>query len=73
MTHYKLEELDCYKHGEMSIYNRIKCAKHLKNCQDCQKKLLKLNNNDKLIIDVKRNLNKFKELTVALSDKKTTN
>ncbi|MCQ2352210.1 MAG: hypothetical protein MJ033_01885 [Victivallaceae bacterium] len=46
MAHYTAEELEIYRHGEMSVLGRIACAEHLKKCPQCAKLLKKLESDD---------------------------
>lgn len=32
MKHYTKEELELYRHGQMSVLGRIACSSHLKEC-----------------------------------------
>ena len=33
MKHYTKEELELYRHGQMSVLGRIACSSHLKECE----------------------------------------
>ena len=39
---YSKEELDMFRHGEMSVLSRICCKAHLKECEACQHRLAEL-------------------------------
>ncbi len=52
MRHYTQDELDLFRHKEMSVLGRINCASHLKECKECVKLLEELEENDKLLQEV---------------------
>ena len=39
MKHYTKEDLELYRHHQLSILGRIACAAHLKECPACTKLL----------------------------------
>ena len=58
--HYSKEELDMYQHGDMSVLARIACKAHLQTCQDCQKLLATLKEEDKLLDDLRTGLDSIR-------------
>ena len=52
MKHYTKEELDCYRHHEMSVLGRIQCTAHLKLCKECAKLLEELKRDDSFIAEL---------------------
>lgn len=49
MKHYTIEEIDRYVHGEMGVLSRIKCASHLKSCEECRNLVENVEKNDAFI------------------------
>lgn len=62
MPHYTKEELELYRHNEMSVLGRIACSSHLKHCPECQKRLDELAEDDRLVDDLRRSVRTYKEL-----------
>ena len=56
MKHYTIEEIDRYVHGEMGVLSKIKCASHLKSCEECRNLLNNVENNDAFINKLKNAL-----------------
>ncbi len=61
--HYTPEQLELYRHGEMSVLGRIQCAAHLKECADCRKKLDDLKSDDALVNELRESVRVYKELS----------
>ncbi len=61
MKHYTKEELDMYRHGQMSVLGRIGCASHLQNCSECAKLMEELKEDDKLIADLRSSIQQYRE------------
>ncbi len=59
MRHYTQDELDLFRHKEMSVLGRINCASHLKECPKCAKLLEELEENDKLLQEVRNSVQSF--------------
>lgn len=53
MSHYTKEELELYRHHQMSRLAQTRCKKHLADCIECTKLLKELEQDDKLIADLK--------------------
>ena len=68
MAHYTKEELELYRHGEMSTLGRIGCAAHLKHCGECKKLLDELKEEDRFIDDLRTSVRLFKEHSAPPSD-----
>ncbi len=61
MKHYTKEELDCYRHHEMSVLGRIQCASHLKECDECAKRLVELQLDDSFVNELRDSLKSYEE------------
>lgn len=59
MRHYTEDELELFRHKEMSVLGRINCASHLKECSACAKLLAELEENDKLVQEVRNSMESF--------------
>jgi len=59
MSHYTKEDLELYRNHKMSVLGRIACATHLKDCPKCKKLLKELEDDDKLIKDLRNSLATF--------------
>ncbi len=57
MKHYTREELDQYRHKDMSFILRLICRAHLSICSQCRQKLSKLHDDDTLLRRLKDSLN----------------
>ena len=68
MKHYTKEELDCYRHHDMSVLGRINCAAHLKECDQCAKILVELEQDDTFVGELRESLRLYKE---AIQDETT--
>ena len=55
---YSKEELDMFRHGEMSALSRICCKAHLKECAVCQRRLAELHEDDLLIKELQQTVHK---------------
>ncbi len=53
MSHYTKEELECYRNHEMSLLGRINCSAHLKECDECTKRLNELAQDDALVEELR--------------------
>ena len=63
MAHYTKEELDLYRHDQMSVLGRIGCAAHLKNCPECRKLLDELEEEDRFVNDLRNSVRLYKDLS----------
>ncbi len=63
MAHYTKEELELYRHGEMSVLGRISCESHLKHCQKCAKLLDELRDEDRFVDELRDSVLVYKELS----------
>ena len=63
MTHYKKEDLELFRNGQMSVLGKIGCAAHLKSCKECAELLKELESEDRLIHDLRNSLKIYKEIT----------
>ena len=62
MKHYTKEELELYRHAQMSVLGRIACSAHLKNCESCAGALRELEEEDRLVDDLRTSVRLYKEL-----------
>ena len=61
MKHYTKEQLDCYRHHQMSVLGRVKCAAHLKECDECAKLLVELEQDDSFVDELREGLKCYQE------------
>lgn len=62
MSHYTKEELELFRHDQMSVLGRISCAAHLKNCPECEKLLRELEDEDRFVEDLRSSVKLYKDL-----------
>lgn len=63
MKHYTREELELYRNGQMSVLGRISCSSHLKECDECSKLLEELQEDDRLIANLRSSVQLYQELS----------
>lgn len=56
MKHYTKEELELYRHGQMSVLGRINCSSHLLECEECQKLLKELEAEDEFVKELRSSI-----------------
>ena len=61
MRHYTKEELERYRHHDMSVLGRINCSAHLEECDDCAKLLLEIAQDDSFVVELRDSLRIYKE------------
>lgn len=61
MKHYTKEELELYRHGQMSVLGRIACSSHLKECESCAKRLEELEHDDTFVRELRDSIKTYKE------------
>ena len=54
--HYTKEELELYRHNEMSILGRMQCAGHIRECAECRRRLDELREDDALVGELRESL-----------------
>jgi len=59
MKHYTKEELELYRHGQMSVLGRINCASHLQECEACQKLQKELESEDEFVKELRSSIQIF--------------
>ena len=69
MAHYTKEELELYRNRRMSVLGRISCAAHLKECSSCSKLLNELEDDEKLVRDLRSSLKTFEEIAKQFPEK----
>ena len=60
--HYTKNELELYRHGEMSLLGRVQCAAHLRECPDCRTLLDELESDDEFVRELRESLKAYGEL-----------
>ena len=65
MKHYTKEELELYRHDEMSVLGRIACSAHLKSCESCAAALRELEDEDRFVDDLRASMRLYKDLNAA--------
>ena len=65
MEHYTKEELDLFRHDQMSVLGRIGCAAHLRNCPECRKLLDELEEEDRFVNDLRNSVRLYKDLSAT--------
>ena len=63
MTHYAREELELYRNRQMSLLKRIACAAHLKECPKCARLLRELDEDDRLIAEIRSSVELYRDLS----------
>ena len=63
MKHYTKEELELYRHDQMSVLGRIACSAHLKNCETCAGALRELEEEDRFVDDLRTSVRLYKDLS----------
>ena len=61
MKHYTKEELELYRHHEMSVLRRVACSAHLKECRECAKLLQELEKDDAFVMELRDSIRMFDE------------
>ena len=65
MKHYTQEELELYRNGQMSVLGRISSSSHLKECDECSKLLEELQEDDRLIANLRSSVQLYQKLSQA--------
>ncbi len=65
MAHYTAEELETYRHGEMSVLGRIACTEHLKKCPKCAKLLKQLESDDLFLTTLRISVSSYAQFAAA--------
>ena len=71
MSHYTKEELELFRHNQMSVLERISCAAHLKKCPECAKLLDELNEEDRFVSDLRDSVQLYKTLSAPPENTRT--
>ena len=56
MKHYTKEELELYRHGQMSVLGRVACATHLQKCAGCCDLLKELESEDDFVKELRSSI-----------------
>ena len=59
MKHYTSEQLDQFKHGDMTLVQRFVCRIHLHICSDCRKQLNSIADDDSFVSELKNAVKQF--------------
>ena len=62
MKHYTKEELELYRHHEMSVLRRVACSAHLKECTACANLLKELDTDDEFVMELRDSIRIFDEV-----------
>ena len=60
--HYTKEELELYRNDGMSLFGRIQCAAHLRECQECRTLLDELENDDAFVDELRESIRIYNEI-----------
>ena len=63
VKHYTKEELELYRHKEMPLLSRMRCATHLKQCVECASLLKELETEDAFVAELRESIRLFAELS----------
>ena len=69
MKHYTKEDLELYRHHQLSIIGRIACAAHLKECPACTKLLGELEHEDEFVHQLRKSVRIYEEASRSGSSK----
>ena len=56
MKHYTKEELELYRHGQLSVFSKINCASHLQECEECRELLKELEADDDFMKELRSSI-----------------
>ena len=59
--HYTIDQIDCFVHGSMEIFEKIKCSIHLKSCSECKELLSQVENDKVFLGKLKEALQQFEQ------------
>ena len=60
--HYAEDELEMYRHGQMSLLGRMQCSAHLRECPDCRTLLDELESDDDFVRELRDSLKAYREI-----------
>ena len=60
--HYTKDELEMYRHGQMSLLGRMQCSSHLRECPDCRTLLDELESDDEFLRELRDSLKAYQEI-----------
>ena len=60
--HYTKDELEMYRHGQMSLLGRMQCAAHLRECPDCRTLLDELESDDEFVRELRDSIKAYREI-----------
>ena len=63
MKHYTKEELELYRHGQMSVLGRVTCASHLQKCEECRDLLKELESEDDFVKELRSSILLFESVS----------
>ena len=71
-NHYTKEDLELFRHHQMSILGRLACQAHLKECPECAKLLKELSEDDDLIRQLRASAQIYESILNSESANKST-
>ena len=63
MEHYTKDELELFRNDRMSLLKKIGCASHLKSCPKCAGVLRELEEDDRLIAEIRSSVELYRNLS----------
>ena len=60
--HYTKDELEMYRHGQMSFLGRMQCTAHIRECPDCRTLLDELESDDEFVKELRDSLKAYREI-----------
>ena len=70
--HYTKDELEMYRHGQMSLLGRMQCSSHLRECPDCRTLLDELESDDEFVKELRDSLKAYQEIEQPSASKHPT-
>ena len=70
--HYTKDELEMYRHGQMSLLGRMQCSSHLRECPDCRTLLDELESDDEFVKELRDSLKAYQEIEQSSVSKHPT-
>ncbi len=63
MKHYTKDELEQYRNKGMSVFGRMNCAAHLKECVSCAMLLAELDDDAVFVGKIRESIKRYEEAT----------
>ena len=68
--HYSKEELELYRHHQMSVLGRLACSAHLRECPECAKLLDELREDDRFLNDLRVSIRIYDTLSKGTPERR---